>query len=154
MGNAPPFLKRDTMSEAAKINAVVEALRNAPAGQDDYTAYLEGLLEGVDEIENPNELFPHAFRFFEDHAEADLGMPGPLVHFLEQFHPQYLDELCASVARTPTIYTIWMLNRILNGKPPKATRQRLIDLLRQVVGKSSAASVVKEEAQQILDRQK
>ena len=38
-------------------------------------------LGSVQEIENPSEVFPHAFQFFEEHAEADLGVPGPLVHF-------------------------------------------------------------------------
>ena len=136
-----------------KMNAIVDALQNAPAGQDDYTTYLRGVLRGAQEIANPSEVFPHAFRFFEDHAGADLGTPGPLVHFLERFYPQYLDELCVSVTRRPTTYTVWMLNRILNAQLPETTRERLVALLRVVASNPVADTVVREQSQRFLERQ-
>ena len=55
------------------MNAIIQGLQNAPTGNDDYIAYLHGVLGGVQEITNPSEVFPYAFRFFEDHAGADLG---------------------------------------------------------------------------------
>jgi len=135
------------------MNAIVDALQNAPVGQDDYTAYLEGFLGCLQDIENPSELFPYAFQFFEEHAGADLGVPGPLVHFLERFYPQYLDELCASVARKPTTYTVWMLNRILNAKPPEAIRERLIALLRAVANNPVMDLAVREQSLRFLEHQ-
>ena len=135
------------------MNVIVDALQNAPAGQDDYTAYLEGVLGSIQAIENPREVFPHAFRFFEDRAGADLGMPGPLVHFLERFYPQYLDELCASVGRKATIYTVWMLNRILNTQLPEPTRDRLVGLMHAAASNPVAEPVVRQEAQRFLERQ-
>jgi hypothetical protein len=135
------------------MNAIADALQNAPAGQDDYLAYLQDVLGCVQEIENPSEVFPYVFRFFEDHVGADLGTPGPLVHFIERFYPQYLEELCASVARRPTTYTVWMLNTILNAKLPEPTRQRLVGLLRTVANNPSEDQDVRQEAQRFLERQ-
>ena len=134
------------------MNAVARALENAPAGQADYTEYLASVLNGVEEIGDPSELFRCAFRFFENHCTADLGTPGPLVHFVERFYPQYLEDLCVSVKRRPTMYTVWMLNRILNGHVPIATRERLIDLLRSVVDNPTTDAVVRDQSRQFLDR--
>jgi hypothetical protein len=134
------------------MNAIITALQNSPAGQDDYVVYLNGILEAAHEIEKPNEIFPHAFRFFEDHAGADLGTPGPLVYFVERFYPQYLDELCESVMRKPTTYTIWMVNRILNKELPEPTRERLVASLRAVVANPMIDIVVRQEGQRFLER--
>ena len=138
----------------SRSDAIIEALKNAPKGQEDYVAYLYEVLESEQEIDDPSEVFPHAFRFFEDHAQADLGTPGPLVHFLERFHPRYLDELCQSIARRPTFLTTWMLNRILNIEPPGPNRNRLIGLLRTAADHPLATGVVREQSQQFLSHQR
>ena len=136
------------------MDSIAEALQNAPAGLSDYVLYLNDLLGGVNAIENPTEVFHQAFRFFEAHAGADLGVPGPLVHFLERFYPQYIDELCASVARKPTTYTVWMLNRVLNVELPQPTRERLVALLRTVAANSVTEPDVRQQAERFLERQR
>jgi hypothetical protein len=135
------------------MNAVVQALGNAPLGKADYIAYLNGALANTGQVDDPSELFAHAFQFFEDHCDADLGTPGPLVHFLERFYPQYVNDLCGSVGRRPTTYTIWMLNRILNGDVPRETRERLSGLLRAVVEYDSTDDIMREQSQRFLDHQ-
>src|SRR5262245_37116403 len=55
-------------------------------------------------------------QFMEVHPTQDYGMPGPLVHFVEEFYTKgYEDKLIESVSRNPTMMTVWMLNRVLNG---------------------------------------
>ena len=67
------------------MNELIEKLKNAPIGLDDYTDYLEDALDCIDELDDQKAVFKEAFLFFETHSNADLGMPGPLVHFLENF---------------------------------------------------------------------
>jgi hypothetical protein len=134
------------------MQALLEALENAPPGRDDYSAYLEAAIGDLGNVTNPSELFAHVFRFFESHAEADLGTPGPLVHLLERFYPQYVDEMCASISKRPTTYTIWMVNRILNNQPTETMRQRLIEVLEGVASSTAASIAVQEQAKLFLDR--
>ena len=134
-------------------NRLIEGLENAPAGLDDYTEYLEQLLSGVEEVEDLKKVFLHSFRFFEDHPDVELGTPGPLVHFIEKFFPDYVDDLCRSLARRPTAHTVWMLNRILNADIPSTMRRRLLDLLGNVAADPSTDDTVREEALGFLKHQ-
>jgi hypothetical protein len=133
---------------------LIDGLANAPAGLDDYTDYLEQLVSGVEEVEDPKKVFPHAFRFFEDHPDVELGTPGALVHFIEKFFPDYIDDLCTSLARRSTAHTVWMLNRILNADIPSTMRQRLLDILGNVAADPSTDETVREEALGFLKHQK
>ena len=46
---------------------------------------------------------------------VDFGMPGELVHFVEQFYKNGYEELLiASVSEKPTPHNIWMLHRCYN----------------------------------------
>jgi len=128
------------------MKSISESLENAPAGQDDYTAFLHDLLDGVQELEDPEAFFAAAFRFFEEHSGADLGAPGPLVHLLERFYPDYLDFLCASAKRKPTTYSVWMINRILNAELPVDRRTRLLALLRQAADNPAADVAARRQA--------
>ena len=56
--------------------------------------------------------YPAIFRFFEAHPEHDCGMPGTLVHMMEDYYPNYVDSLMESVERTPSTNTVLMVNRI------------------------------------------
>jgi hypothetical protein len=135
------------------MRTIIDGLRDIPSGKDDYRAYLEELLGGAPEVEEPAEVFPHAFRFFETHADADLGLPGPLVHYLERFYPAYLDELCESVTRKPITYTLWMVNRILNLEISEPLRDRLQALLRRVADDLVADDAARQEARNFLTHQ-
>lgn len=46
-----------------------------------------------------------------------FGGPGALVHYVETFSNRgYEEMLCASIERAPTVHTLWMLNRVINGE--------------------------------------
>jgi hypothetical protein len=109
------------------MKRVIEKLTNAHEGLCDCADYLEEALD-CDPTGDPIAMFPHAFTFFENHSDADLGMSGPLVHFLEKYFPQYTEELCKSVNRRPTHYTLWMINRILNADINKKMRNKLLSI--------------------------
>ncbi len=135
------------------MNTIAQQLRDAPVGQDDYVGYLYDVLDGVAQLDDADTVFAEAFSFFERHRDADLGMPGPLVHFLEQFYPAYVDQLCVSVARKPTTYTVWMINRILNSSLEATNRERLLAVLEAASKNPSADSIAKEQASDFFRQQ-
>lgn len=40
-----------------------------------------------------SHVYPVVFAFFEKHPEADCGAPGPLVHHIEHYYPNYVETL-------------------------------------------------------------
>jgi hypothetical protein len=86
------------------------------------------LLEQLSPILHPY-VFDTILRFFESHSDSALGAPGPLVHHIEQFFPNYVDSLIGSVARKPSYCGVWMINRILNSDVDFDLRQRLMAAL-------------------------
>jgi hypothetical protein len=135
------------------MNTIAQQLRDAPVGQDDYVGYLYDVVDGVAELDDADAVFVEAFSFFERNGDADLGTPGPLVHFLEQFYPAYVDQLCASVERKPTTHTVWMLNRILNSSLEATDRERLLAMLDAASKNSAADSTAREQASEFLRQQ-
>jgi hypothetical protein len=68
--------------------------------------------------------------FMERHPEIDFGGPGSLVHFVERFFRKgYEPLLLASIARSPTDHTRFMLHRLINGTEDNAKRSRLSAIL-------------------------
>jgi hypothetical protein len=89
-------------------------------------------------------------RFIERDLDIDLGTPGPLVHFVEQFDG-YDQKLFASLARKPTSHTVWMLHRIINVTHARARRERLVGLLEAACNHSEADELTKEQAKEFLE---
>ena len=68
----------------------------------------------------------------EDHPELDYGSPGALVFYAEKFLGRgYELRLEQSLRRKPSIPTVMMLNRLLNGTSGEDHRAYLV-LLRSV----------------------
>ncbi|MEN2776266.1 hypothetical protein ABCY62_14670 [Acetivibrio clariflavus] len=67
-------------------------------------------------LENSSEAVEPIIKLIESNPDVDFGSPGPLVHFLEKFDEnQYYSKLVESIKRSPTVHTLFMLNRIING---------------------------------------
>jgi hypothetical protein len=82
-------------------------------------------------------------RFMEEHPSIDFGVPGSLVQFVERFYRKgYEEKLIASVRRKPTLMTVWMLHRLLNGAESieeKSARLRDLEDARENPNADSAA---------------
>jgi hypothetical protein len=79
----------------------------------------------------PEAVLQAVLRFMEQHPDIDYGMPGALAHFIEQVRaPEYNEEVIASIARVPTMMTIVLLNRLINGTATQAGRRPLISCMR------------------------
>lgn len=88
--------------------------------------------------------------FMERHPLNDFGIPGAIVHYVEQFYKSgYEDLLIASVTRRPTLHTVWMINRIKNaGENPDRYRKVLQDILE----KQDVESDIKESVKEFLSK--
>ncbi len=84
--------------------------------------------------------------FMERHPLSDFGMPGAIVHYVEQFYKKgYEDLLAVSVARRPTLHTVWMLNRVKNaGEDAGKYEQLLRDILERPDVEEEIKNSVKE----------
>ena len=100
---------------------------------------LSNLADGFDAVDP-------ILRFMEEHPDFDFGCPGPLVHFVETFYKKgYEDRLCQSIRRRPTLHTVWMLNRLINGSKGDA-KSHYVGLLDEV---SARADVDTETLAQV-----
>lgn len=91
----------------------------APEMSDDYIA-LENLVADALAMKDPARAVPAFFDLMERHPDADLGSPGPVVHFVERFLSNgYEEHLLDSVRRKPTPLTVWLLHRVANSGDPE-----------------------------------
>ena len=89
-------------------------------------------------------------QLFERHPTTYFGDPGEIVDFIEQFRGEYENSLAASVKRTPTSTTVWMLNRCINAGEHT---QEFIDILKEIAGRTDVDKEIKERAQEFVDFQ-
>lgn len=61
----------------------------------------------------------HILTVMEKNPLVEFGTPGPLTHFIEKFYKEKQEEyenvLKKSVEDNPTIHTVWLWNRLING---------------------------------------
>ncbi|NVB83601.1 MAG: hypothetical protein HOV81_34825 [Kofleriaceae bacterium] len=92
-------------------------------------------------------------RFMEANPSIDFGTPGPLVQFVERFLG-YEAALFESLSRQPMDYTVWMLNRLINGTEDPGERARLMTRLEQISMHPAADADTKERAAEYLEFQR
>ncbi|MBD5135481.1 MAG: hypothetical protein HDT39_05885 [Lachnospiraceae bacterium] len=89
-------------------------------------------------------------QLFERHPKAYFGDPGAIVDFIEQFGGEYENSLAASVKRTPTITTVWMLNRCINAGEHT---EEFMDILKEIAGRTDVDKDIKESVQEFVNFQ-
>lgn len=91
--------------------------------------------------------------FLEKHPGLDVGTPGPLVRFVEQFSgDKYEAKLLESIHRKPTAHTLWMLNRVINGLKDPNQRVVYIEAMSEAANHPLANSIARKEASHFLAR--
>lgn len=91
--------------------------------------------------------------FMEAHPDLDYGIPGALVHFVEEYNQKgYEEKLINSISRKPTPLTIWMLNRLINGTRETEKRANLISIMRQALTHPKTDRRTLEEINHFLER--
>lgn len=127
----------------------------AIASTEDFASAAEELTETWSAIDVGSQSVEPILRFMEKHPNLDYGMPGPLVHFMEDFYRKgYEEKLVESVGRKPTMMTVWMLNRCLNGTKAPAKRRPLIQAMREAATNPEVEQATLELIQGFLERLK
>jgi hypothetical protein len=112
---------------------------------------LDRLCDEMHAIGDARACAPILFHTIERLDGVDLGVPGPLVHTLERWRGEYEPFLAESVHRRPTPLSVWMVNRLLNARPPDAGAW--LDLLRSAAGHPLVSEEAKTAAAGFLEYQ-
>ena len=100
----------------------------------------------------PETAIPELFSVMERMPEVDLGSPGPIVHTLETLKG-YEAELMRSVRRSPSLLSLWMINRILNTDLPNNIRQSYMSVLSQAANRPDVSKTIRDDARNFFELQ-
>ena len=118
-----------------------------------YLEKLEELAEELRECEDAHLAVEPVLRFIEEHPDEDLGAPGPLVHFVEEFYSRgYEKLLLESVTRRATPLNVWMLNRLINGAEG-AEQEEYLTVLKRIASDERSAPDVQALALEFLSHE-
>lgn len=123
---------------------IITRLQNAAKEDEEY--YMDDdLIDAINEYPEPFELVEPILEIIGTHPRVDFGMPGDLVHFLEQFYKHGYEELLVSSERkNPTAHNIWMVHRCFNDvNNPK--REMFVELMKELKDDSSISMDIKKE---------
>lgn len=99
----------------SRLNNQLEILNNSVRNED-FIDIAYDVTEEIESYENAFDAVEPILKLMEQNPDIDFGLPGPLVHFVEQFYGNgYEEKLVQSIERFPTSHTVWMLNRVVNG---------------------------------------
>ena len=107
------------------------ALLSAKADSDFFVSECYDFLDAIAALDiRPEQWIAPLVLFIGDHPEADFGMPGPLVDFLEQGfikdpqHSLYPEALLTALERSSTPHLRWMAERLCAGAVRDDLRER------------------------------
>lgn len=131
-----------------------QEIEKIEASIDKYDeADLSVIYDSIDVITNAgykSEAIEPLLQLFERHPIAYFGDPGAIAHFIEQFSGEYENSLAASVKRTPTSTTVWMLNRCINAGEHT---EEFMGILKEIANRSDVDKIIKERAQEYVEFQ-
>ena len=111
---------------------------------DDFEIIMTECMEDIESNHNRLASVKPLLQLMERNPLIRFGSPGAIVHFLETFYKKgYEEELVDSIKRKPTIHTIWMLNRIINGTDNK---EYYLSLLENIYENKLYDNEIRDEA--------
>ena len=138
-----------------KIEEIKKEIEIIDTVDDSNINDLDLLCEDIIELNNEGWdtaiLMDPLFRILEKNSDFDFGMPGQIVHALEKHYKKGLEEeLFKSLNRKPTFYTLWMLNRIINGTSDPKEKEGYMEMLKSIL-KMEIPDYLKKQAQHLID---
>jgi hypothetical protein len=138
-----------------KIEEIKKEIEIIDTIDDSNINDLDLLCEDIIELNNEGWdtaiLMDPLFRILEKNSDFDFGMPGQIVHTLEKHYKKGLEEeLFKSLNRKPTFYTLWMLNRIINGTSDAKEKECYMEMLKSIL-KMEIPDYLKKQAQHLID---
>jgi hypothetical protein len=98
-----------------KAKEIIERLNNIPMDESHFVAAIYDALRDVEQVDDPKNFFPLAFKYMRERNTADFGIPGPLSQFIEKYFPEYVNDLADSLRIMPTEPTLFLARRIFNS---------------------------------------
>lgn len=131
------------------LDTVIKEIENA-VGTDDFEFIMEENIMKL-EVEGVGiEAVTPLLELMERHPMDDFGMPGAIVHFVERFYKNGYEELLIeSVKRRPTMHTVWMLNRVMNGNENK---NDYLEIMKEVTERSDIEEAIKNSTSKFMDK--
>lgn len=138
-----------------KIEEIKKEIEIIDTIDDSNINDLDLLCEDIIELNNEGWdtaiLMDPLFRILEENSDFDFGMPGQIVHTLEKHYKKGLEEeLFKSLNRKPTFYTLWMLNRIINGTSDAKEKECYMEMLKSIL-QMEIPDYLKKQAQHLID---
>lgn len=138
-----------------KIEEIKKEIEIIDTIDDSNISDLDALCEDIIELNNEGWdtaiLMDPLFRILEKNSDFDFGMPGQIVHTLEKHYKKGLEEeLFKSLNRKPTFYTLWMLNRIINGTSDTKEKESYMEMLKSIL-QMEIPDYLKKQAQHLID---
>ena len=138
-----------------KIDEIKKEIEIIDTIDDSNISDLDALCEDIIELNNEGWdtaiLMDPLLRILEKNSDFDFGMPGQIVHTLEKHYKKGLEEeLFKSLNRKPTFYTLWMLNRIINGTSDPKEKEGYMEMLKSIL-KMEIPDYLKKQAQHLID---
>ena len=126
------------------LNSIIQKMEAGMQDNEDFENVMMDCMEEIEENYNQLDSVQPLLRLMERHPLTDFGSPGPIVHFVERFYQKgYEEELLLSLKRMPTLHTVWMLNRLINGTNQAEV---YLDLLKEISENASYDKEIREEA--------
>ena len=126
------------------LNSIIQKMEAGMQDNEDFETVMMDCMEEIEENYNQLDSVQPLLRLMERHPLTDFGGPGPIVHFVERFYKKgYEEELLLSLKRMPTLHTVWMLNRLINGTDQAEV---YLDLLKEISVNTSYDKEIREEA--------
>lgn len=131
------------------IEEVVKELENNIGSNDFEFVMKKNIMEL--EIQNVGiEAVVPLLQLMERHPLNDFGAPGAIVHFVERFYKKGYEELLIeSIKRRPSMHTVWMLNRIINGSENSKV---YIEIMNNIINCNDVEEEIKNEARNFINR--
>ena len=126
------------------LNSIIQKMEAGMQDNEDFETVMMDCMEEIEENYNQLDSVQPLLRLMERHPLTDFGSPGPIVHFVERFYQKgYEEELLLSLKRMPTLHTVWMLNRLINGTDQAEV---YLELLKEISENTSYDKEIREEA--------
>lgn len=128
-----------------EIHQVLQSLRSNP-NLDTIEEVCAEISEHIDD----NSFVRPLMDIIENNKDFDFGSPGIIVHTIEKYFKNgYESALLESCLRSPTILSVWMLRRIINGMSTVESYQ-YIDAMRLIATNQNLDEDIRKFAEEML----
>lgn len=111
---------------------------------DNFEVIMIECMKNIESDYNEPDSIEPLLKLMERHPLTSFGSPGAIVHFVETFYKKgYEEKLITSLKRMPTVHTVWMLHRIINGAD---NREYYLSLLKQISENKDYDKEIRDEA--------